>query len=37
MPLPIIDNEVIIYLFGVVLTSLAIYWGINKAIEVSKH
>jgi hypothetical protein len=37
MPLPTIDSEAIVYLFGVVIASLAIYWGINKAIQQSKH
>jgi len=36
MPLPILDLIVISELFGVVIASLSVFWGINKAIIISK-
>lgn len=34
--LPVINLQVITYLFGSLLSSLLVVWGINKAIIISK-
>lgn len=35
--LPNIQYQEITYLFGTVITALAVFWGINKAVIMSKE
>jgi hypothetical protein len=36
LELPALNIDEIVYLFGVIASALAIFWGINKAIIISK-